>query len=802
MKTFDGSQNRKKFPLILCILFLISSIVFNSTYGAQNIEISYDDSILATVNVHRILAQMNLVQASLSKGDVSGAFDHAYISHSIILPSIKDKFGEIDQKSTERLESLLIDLPIMIKSNIQSSQIESKVTQIVTILNNINSDILNPNISNYNSIMASTITILLNDTSKFYQLSNIGNSKNPFNQLDYENAIGMVNISQKIYNNISKIFSNSKQLELESFFGDLKNSLSQKSDPQSISQLITAIQTNIVEGGNASNLQSDNTLRIYFENIKYLLSKTIGSITEDSDYTTAEKYATTAYLDNFEYIESPLEKLEPNLKGSIEKMMREELRELIKNKQQPQIIVLVNNISNSLSQAANLLNINYENINVNDSSTQSVPPIKNVQLNNLSNIKELSKGFGTYNGIRKGFGESSDSDKTDVRTDIDNIRIKLVDLLKQYKEAKYDNALALSRSAYLDNYEGIEIPLRPINSDFTLDMEIKFAELRNLIQQNQPYAKIEAKVVEIRSGLDESERMVTGTGVLAPSIAFSTSFSIIFREGLESALIIGAMITYLEASRNAHYKKHVYLGIVISIIGTVITWFVAQFVIDITGASKELIEAIAGISAVVVLFWVSFWILNKVETKKWIEFVKAKVWQATTSGSVMVFTMLSFFTVYREGFETVLFYQAMLSFAKNMEFLVILGLILGLAVIVSIVFIMKKFGKKLPLRILFGLTMGIGAYMSIAFIGNAIREFQEVGYISTTHLFGIIPRLELNLATMTGIHPTLETTIAQLILLSVYVVGSLYILFIQPRKKKLIESSRKSMAHLKDGEKQ
>ena len=81
----------------------------------------------------------------------------------------------------------------------------------------------------------------------------------------------------------------------------------------------------------------------------------------------------------------------------------------------------------------------------------------------------------------------------------------------------------------MDNYEGIEIPLRPINSDFTLDMEIKFAELRNLIQQNQPYAKIEAKVVEIRSGLDESERMVTGTGVLAPSIAFSTSFSIIFR---------------------------------------------------------------------------------------------------------------------------------------------------------------------------------------------------------------------------------------------------------------------------------
>jgi len=122
-------------------------------------------------------------------------------------------------------------------------------------------------------------------------------------------------------------------------------------------------------------------------------------------------------------------------------------------------------------------------------------------------------------------------------------------------------------------------------------------------------------------------------------------------------------------------------------------------------------------------------------------------------------------------------------------------------VIISVVFIIRRLGKKLPLRVLFGLTMAIGAYMSIAFIGNAIREFQEIGYISTTHLFGIIPRLEINLATMTGIHPTLETTIAQILLLSVYLVGCLYILIMQPRRKKLAETSRKSMANLKDGEK-
>jgi high-affinity iron transporter len=799
MKIFYGIVNKKKIPLCVWIFYLIPSLFSSSVYGAQNIELSSSDLVLVTVNLQRILEQMNLVQTSLTNEDNTRAFEHAYISHSIIFPSIKDKLKEIDQNSTDRLESLLIDLPIMVRSSSQMSEIVTKIIQIKDILNGINSAILDPNSSGYNSTISSTIIVLLNDASKFYQLSDFDNSKNPSSLVDYENAIGMVDISHMLYKNISSAFDDSKQKELDSFFADLRNSLLSKSDIQSITLLIKALQTNLAE--NESDIQSNDSLLPYFANIKNLLSDIDAAIRNDSDYSSAEKYATTAYLDNFEYVEAPLEKVDPILMKNLELMMREQLRELLKNGQQSEAIVLLNNINTNLSKAANLLNINYENLETNATAGYLVPLRENTQLNNLSDITELSKGFGTYSGIKKGFGESTDSEKTGVRLDIDNIRIKLVELLQKYKEGKNDEAFMKARSAYLDSYERIEVPLRPINPDYTLDMEIKFAELRNLIQQHQPYPKVEAKVVEIRSGLDESERLVTGTGTLAPSLAFSTSFSIIFREGLESALIIGAILTYLEASRNSHYKKHVYLGIVISLIATVITWFIAQFVIDITGASKELIEAIAGISAVAVLFWVSFWILNKVETKKWIEFVKAKVWQATTTGSVMVFSMLSFFTVYREGFETVLFYQAMLSFAKNMETFVFLGLVLGLAVILSVVFIIRKLGKKLPLRVLFGLTMGIGAYMSIAFIGNAIREFQEIGYISTTHLFGIIPRLEINLATMTGIHPTLETTIAQIILLSVYVVGSLYILIMQPRRKKLAETSRKSMANLKDGEK-
>jgi high-affinity iron transporter len=113
--------------------------------------------------------------------------------------------------------------------------------------------------------------------------------------------------------------------------------------------------------------------------------------------------------------------------------------------------------------------------------------------------------------------------------------------------------------------------------------------------------------------------------------------------------------------------------------------------------------------------------------------------------------------------------------------LIVNGLLLGLGVIVGITFGIRKLDKRLPLRVLFGLTMGLGAYMSIALIGNGIRAFQEIGYIPTTQILETFPRLDINLATLTGIHPTLETIAAQLILLSIYIADSIYVLILQPR---------------------
>jgi high-affinity iron transporter len=752
---------------IFALLIVLTPVTTFAQAPANNA-----DAVLVRVNIERIRTQLALTEQSLDAGDSNMAFAHAFIPHSAIFPSVKDELKQIDPQSASQLESLLSDLPFKIKAGGQSASLKQDIEKITGLLDGVYAKMGS---SDKNAESQLTV-FLLRDAIQSYHLSNGGSS-----QVDYENAIGLASAAESKYKAISSSMDEQRKSELDSFFSDLKISLEQKASNDSVIDLESAIERDLAED---LSLSSGSANTKYFSNIRTLLASAVAEA-KAGNYDKAGQDATSAYLDNFEYLEAPIEKHDSKLKTAIEIEMREDLRGMVKAHHPPaEIESLVNGILAKLDNAEVLLK---NDPDFNNQTSQSA---------GFADIEGLKAGFGTYTGDRRDIGQADDPAKEKVRSNIDQIRIKLDGMLRTYKGGDFDGALLASRSAYLDSYENVETPLRPINPDFTLEMEIKFAELRNLIQSHASYDSVQGKVIEIRRGLDESERLVSGTGIIAPTIAFSTSFSIVFREGLESALIVGAILTYLEASRNERFKKHVYYGIVLAFAATAVTWFIAQFIIEVSGASKALIEAIAGVSAVAVLFWVSFWILNKVETKKWIEFVKAKVWKATTTGSVTVFIMLSFFTVYREGFETVLFYQAMISFAKYMEWYVAAGLLSGLGIITAVTFVIRKLGKKLPLRVLFGLTMGIGAYMSIAFMGNAVREFQEVGYITTTDLIGTVPRLDINMAAMTGIHPTLETIVAQVVLLGVYLAGSLYVLVVQPRRNKAIESARKSRADL------
>ncbi len=799
------SNRITKFFFLPFLIVVAGNTVISSSFienGAAQQPVDNQQTaepLIVFINLQRIGTQLNLTEYSLNNGDLETAFEHAYVPHSVTFPVLKPILSEADSSLSKNLEGLLTDLPIKVRASVTAEEAESNIKPDIVAINDMLNTISNSTAQasvEDSGFFLQTAAVLLEDAVQSYQLSNASDTQGGSDIFNIQNSLGLINSSMANFERVANSIEEPRREEIRSFYRQMQEGIRNDIQFDTLASVASAIERDFSEDLNlTSGSESGSEQAKYFATIRELLNSTIASVTT-WDYDAADATAIKAYLDNYEYLEAPIEKHDPDLMLDIEVEMREELRQMIREERSPQEIVeFTTAILVKLDQAEDLLRNDPEYRSNSDATAATAG-------SSLANIQGLRQGFGAYTGETRQMGEADDPAKQSVRDNIDQIRLKLSEMLRLYENENFEGASVAARSAYLDSYEIVEIPLRPINPDFTLEMEIKFAELRNLIQQHGPFEPVEAKTIEIRRGLDESERLVSGVGVVAPAIAFSTSFSIIFREGLESALIIGAILTYLQASRNTQFKKHVYYGILIAVAATAATWFVAQYLIEISGADRELIEAIAGLSAVAVLFWVSFWVLNKIETKKWIEFVKAKVWKATTTGSVIVFVVLAFVTVYREGFETVLFYQAMLSFATYMELYVIAGMIIGLAVIIGVAILVNKLGKRLPLRALFALTMGIGAYMSIAFMGNAVRALQELGVIPTTPMFGIVPRLDINLATMTGIHPTLESVVAQVILLAVYLAGSLYILVLKPRRQKAIESARKSMADLqgkKDG---
>ena len=373
--------------------------------------------------------------------------------------------------------------------------------------------------------------------------------------------------------------------------------------------------------------------------------------------------------------------------------------------------------------------------------------------------------------------------QVDVQKEVTVIRQMLDKSLAAYQQGDPDLAFRLARDAYLDHFELVEIPLRVIDSDFTLEMEYRFADLRSKIRSRAPLADIEGVVRDIRKGLDETEGLFEGPGLVAPSLATTVSFSIIFREGLEAILLLGAILGYLEASRNQALRRYVWWGAGLALPATLVTWLLITFVIRIAPLGRELLEAVVSLVAVVVLFYVSFWILQRMEHRRWMEFIRARVWAAMTAGNPTALVLLGFTAVYREGVETVLFYQALFFITERLEVWVLVGFVIGVVVLLAIGAAMLYVGVRVPTRVFLGVAALIIMFLSIAFLGNGVRELQEAGVLQITSLVGTFPRLNRFVAEFTGLHPTVETLTAQVALLLIYLAGAFYAFWVLPRRE-------------------
>jgi high-affinity iron transporter len=356
--------------------------------------------------------------------------------------------------------------------------------------------------------------------------------------------------------------------------------------------------------------------------------------------------------------------------------------------------------------------------------------------------------------------------------------------LEAAKDGDYERAYALARTAYLDHYEYVEIPLRLRDPDLVLDTEFEFADLRNDLQDRAPIDTIRADVRDVRAGILATDRALAEKGVAAPAIAFGFSFSILFREGVEAVLLIAILLGSLAAGKASGYRRPLSLGVLGALGATVATWLLATLVIDIAPVNRELLEAITALLAVAVLVLVSFWLVSWIDQRRRMEFMRARVANAIAAGSVGAFAALGFTAVYREGFETVLFYQALLLFADGLELWIALGAAVAVLALGGVAYAILRLGRSLPLKPMLLTGASILLLLSVAFVGNAVRSLQGADVVGATPVHAGLARPPVFVAELTGIHPTRESLLAQLVLLAIFIAGALWTFAWMPARRR------------------
>lgn len=348
------------------------------------------------------------------------------------------------------------------------------------------------------------------------------------------------------------------------------------------------------------------------------------------------------------------------------------------------------------------------------------------------------------------------------------------------KEGKADQAFTEAKAGYLSHFERVEIPLRVADPGLTSDAETTFAEIRGLITERAPTDQIRAKVVALRRLMDAAERALTDQGLSAPAVIAGQSFVIIFREGLEAVLLITVLLGYLESAKATHLRKPIFAGMAAAALASAATFFLLRSVLSVIPFGREVLEAVTALLAVVVLFYVSFWLIARMDQKRWLEFLKAKVWTAVSVGSTSALMLVGFTAVYREGFETALFYQALLSFGPGLGVWVLTGLLAGLAVLAVVAWMIFKLGRKMPIKQFLATAVVILMSTSVAFLGNAVRSLQEADVLSL-HRWDSWPQPPIFVRQSLGYWPSRETVLAQALLTAVYVIGALYLFVLRPR---------------------
>jgi high-affinity iron transporter len=331
--------------------------------------------------------------------------------------------------------------------------------------------------------------------------------------------------------------------------------------------------------------------------------------------------------------------------------------------------------------------------------------------------------------------------------------------------------------AYM-TFEEVERAVRAKNPGLAADLEAAFAALRARAAGGATLSELDSIRRQLDAGVENAERLLGDR--LSPANLFLQSFVILLREGLEAILLVGALMTFLSKMGAGHRKRDINIGVGAAVGASLLTAFALETIFHLTPAKREALEGATMVLATAVLFYVSYWLLSKMEMAKWNHFVKSKVQDALTSGSGLALASAAFLAVYREGFETVLFYKALfLTGGPNGGTMPILaGILLGSVAMVGVYIAISQFGLRLPLKPFFGVTSAFLYYMAFVFAGKGIAELQEGGLLPTTIVPGAprVPAL--------GIYPTVESLLVQGLLVVLLALALVWTFAVEPRTRR------------------
>ena len=342
-----------------------------------------------------------------------------------------------------------------------------------------------------------------------------------------------------------------------------------------------------------------------------------------------------------------------------------------------------------------------------------------------------------------------------------------------------DSALSLrSEQVAVDAYmtfEQVETAVRAKNPGLASELEAAFAWLRTrAVKADQ--AERHAIRGRLLEGLERAERVVADR----PSAMnlFVASFFLMLREGFEAILIIAALMTFLTKAGAPERRQDVARGAWAAIGASLLTWALVELLFRITPGQREILEGATMLLAAGVLFYVSYWLLSKVGATRWTAFMKGKMETALSSGSGIALSAVAFLAVYREGFETILFYKALFTSAgpSGGSVSLVAGMGVGAVALLLVYLAINELGLRVPMKAFFTVTGVMLYYMAFVFAGKGIAELQSAQVVSLT-VVEKAPRLPVF-----GIYPTLESLALQGVLLVLALVAVVWAMRPKPSR--------------------